>query len=112
MSAMCPRTFEEILTLSESELGRCDIALVNLLCAIGLPGAEELDIPACLAKLDAWTEDVRCQTDENFKRFTPKTPRDTPGLVKCWTLCKVLRHWKGLKHHLEPPDLIPGQKYT
>ena len=27
---------------------------VNLACAAGLPGAEDLDVPHCLAVLDAW----------------------------------------------------------
>lgn len=42
-----------------------DIALVNMLCAEGLPGAEHLDIPRCLATLDRWTDAVRRYTGDS-----------------------------------------------
>jgi hypothetical protein len=102
-----PQNFRDLLALRREELARCDIALVNLLCAVGLPGAEELDIGACLARVGAWAEEVRRLTEWNFRRFTPRTPRDTPGFVRCWTLYKLLRHGKGLEHHLRPPDDRP-----
>jgi RHS repeat-associated protein len=42
--------------LSPNELDTLDIAEVNLECATGLPGSENLDIRAALAKLDEWAE--------------------------------------------------------
>jgi hypothetical protein len=41
-----------LATLPEEELAKYDIAYLNLVCAQGLNGSENLDIPACLAKLD------------------------------------------------------------
>jgi len=38
--------------LTETELAQYDIAYLNLVCAQGLDGSEDLDIPACLARLD------------------------------------------------------------
>ena len=50
-----------------------DIALNNLHCAAGLPGAEKLDVPRLLRKLDQWAELVRVDTDRNYHKFL-KTP--------------------------------------
>ncbi len=106
-----PQSLEELLNATPEQLATADIARVNLLCATGLRGAEDLDIPACLTKIDRWTEEVRLFTECNFLKFTPKTPRDTPGFLRCWSLVKLLRHCKGLEHLLCPPDLQPGEKY-
>ena len=32
-----------------------DIAAVNVLCSVRLPGADDVDTPSCVAKLDRWT---------------------------------------------------------
>ena len=39
-----PKTLNDLLTLSPAELAHCDIARLNLLCAEGLPGAENLKV--------------------------------------------------------------------
>jgi hypothetical protein len=57
-----PRSLRELLAFPADGLAALDIALVNLLCAEGLPGAESVDIPACLATLDRWTDSVRRYT--------------------------------------------------
>jgi len=107
-----PETFDELLSATSEQLATADIARVNLLCATGLRGAENLDIPECLAKLDRWAEEVRQFTAWNFLHvFKPRTPRDTPGFFRCWSLVKLLRHHKGLQHALTPPGLKPGEKY-
>lgn len=49
----------ELLELPEPEMKKLDIALVNLLCAKGLPGAEGLNIPQFLSTLDRWADGVR-----------------------------------------------------
>src|SRR5579859_4432123 len=107
-----PKTFQEALELSPDELAKTDIALINLLFAVGLPGSEGLNTPACLARIDVWTEEVRLLTEQNFRRFRPEKPADTPGFLRCWTLCKLLRHHKGLRHHLKPKDARPDLSYT
>ena len=40
-----------------------------MLCAQGLPGAEALDIPAALAKLDDWAQRVKSETDRHEYLF-------------------------------------------
>jgi hypothetical protein len=44
----CRRAFDQLTHMSDEELGQEDIGLVNLLCAVGLPSADLLDIPHCL----------------------------------------------------------------
>jgi hypothetical protein len=61
----CAQTIEE--------LGEEDIAAVSLACAVGLPGSENLQIPACLARLDEWTDRVRLGI-ENALRNRPMLP--------------------------------------
>ncbi len=46
-----------------------DIALTNLLCAAGLPGAENLEPQQYLKILDDFTERVHWKTVRNFRQF-------------------------------------------
>ncbi|MBN2448658.1 MAG: hypothetical protein JXO22_18170 [Phycisphaerae bacterium] len=52
------------------ELANVDLAMMSLLCAKGLPGAEDLDIPAALAKLDEWAAKVKSETERHLYRAT------------------------------------------
>src|SRR5208282_2951473 len=54
-----PRTLPELLALKPDELEGTDIALMNLLCAQGLPGAENLNLDECLATLDQWAQHAK-----------------------------------------------------
>jgi hypothetical protein len=54
-----PSSFAELVALPEPEMNKVDVALMNLLCAQGLPGAESLDKKQSLALLDQWAEVVR-----------------------------------------------------
>jgi hypothetical protein len=53
--------------LSDEELGQVDIAEVNLACAAGLPGSEELDVSLCLKRLEEWTDRVRAGIDRALR---------------------------------------------
>jgi hypothetical protein len=44
-----PQTLDGLLKLPPAELNQCDIALMDLLCAQGLPGADGIKIESCLA---------------------------------------------------------------
>ncbi|MEM8739334.1 MAG: hypothetical protein AAGG38_12800, partial [Planctomycetota bacterium] len=60
-----PQTFNSLLVLSPDELAKVDIARVNLLCASGLPGSDDLTpatIEKLLARLDTWAERVKYET--------------------------------------------------
>ena len=62
-------TLEELIKLPEDDLAQVDIAAMNLACAAGLPGSENLDRKALLAKLDSWASYVACETQRHRYRF-------------------------------------------
>jgi hypothetical protein len=64
-----PASLKELLALSPVDLENCDIARMNLLCAEGLPGAEDLNVGASLALLDQWAAHIKAETDRNFHHF-------------------------------------------
>lgn len=68
-----PSNYYDLLAMSPSELATVDIALMNLLSAKGLPGAENIDIPAILKQLDAWAAKVKFETERHLYRV--KDPR-------------------------------------
>lgn len=60
-----PKTYAELTALPPEKIEQLDIDLMNLLCAEGLPGAENLNIKDCLAVLDQWAELVK----ENEQKY-------------------------------------------
>jgi hypothetical protein len=54
---------KSLLSCSDEELASYDIAELNLLCALGLPGAEDLDVASCIRKLDYTAQLVRRNTE-------------------------------------------------
>ena len=54
--------WEWLTTLTDEALAAHDIAAVNLACAVGLPGAEEIDAEGCLRTLDRWADFARRRT--------------------------------------------------
>jgi hypothetical protein len=77
-TAMVPRnrvpTLVGLLNRPGLRLEKADVALVNLLCAAGLPGAENLEITRLLETVDEWAELVRLETERKYDRFI-----DAPG---------------------------------
>ena len=59
----------QLLGVPSTELSHYDIALLNLTCATGLPGAESLDVQQCLKTLDDWAERVRSETARHLYRY-------------------------------------------
>ena len=64
-----PKSFPELLAFSTSRAAKCDIAVLNLLCAKGLPGAESVRPEAALTTLDGWAERVRSETERNMYQY-------------------------------------------
>jgi hypothetical protein len=65
-------TVEQLVRLSTSDLESLGIAGISLVCANGLAGAEELDIPVCIARVRQWANRVR----ERLPRFASAFSRD------------------------------------
>ncbi len=47
-------SWREIVWWGDRDLCRLGIDTINLLCALGLPGTERMDIAFCLRKIDEW----------------------------------------------------------
>ena len=70
-------TLETMLERSPDGINGIDIAEMNLLCAKGLPGTEQLNIPALLARLDQWAAVAQKSIAQNQHRFV-----ENPGEYK------------------------------
>ena len=64
-----PTSLPELLALPVGELDKVDVGLINILCAEGLPGSEDLQVQKCLDLLDAWAQRVKIETQRHFYRF-------------------------------------------
>ena len=64
-----PKNLTDLLALAPAQVEKCDIALMNLLCADGLPGAEMLSADENLATLDQWTERIRSETERHLYKY-------------------------------------------
>jgi len=65
-----PQNLNELLSLSPTELEHCDIARMNLLCAEGLSGAENLNVDESLTTLNQWAQHIKSEVDRNFHHFS------------------------------------------
>lgn len=93
----------DIVELSSGSLAGCDIALVNLLCAKGLPGAENLDVTRTLRTLDSWAARVKAETDrhEYRSRQNPAEFQNSEAYFKMIMLVTVLQQDLGVKYNPE-----------
>jgi len=104
-------TLGELAEMSADELRGQDIALLNLRCAEGLPGAEKLDIPKCLATLDKWAAWVKHETDRHLYKFrqNPKDYENSEAYFRMLCLITVLQ--QDFKIHYNP-DRIRDIEFT
>ena len=99
-------SLNELLAMTPEELATVDIAEMNLLCATDLPGAENLDIPKCLATLDRWAEKVKFETERHLYRLTDPRFKDhaehyknSEARFRAEWLVNVLQQDIGLHYH-------------
>jgi Transglutaminase-like superfamily len=78
--------WSELIRLSNTELAAQDLAAVNLACAAGLPGAEDLDVEGCLKMLAAWTAQVGRETARCAVQFQ----REPTAFENSWAYFRVL----------------------
>lgn len=88
-----PQNFSELLALRHDELGGVDLALMNMLCAQGLPGADDLRIQPCLDTLDQWAKWVESETKRHLYRFqrNPSGFNNSEGYFRVLMLITVLQ---------------------
>jgi hypothetical protein len=87
-----PARLQALLQLGTDQLPRCDIALMNLLCAEGLPGTEGLNCNDCLAMLDRWAAHIQSETERHLYRFKahPAEFENSEGYFRMLVMAVVL----------------------
>ncbi len=100
------RSLDRLLAMTSDQLATVDIAEMNLLCATGLPGAEDMDIDRCLAKLDQWAGRVKVVTERHLYRLTDPRYKDhaehykhSEARFRAEWLMSVLQEDIGLHYH-------------
>ena len=85
-------SLSDLLTLPVGALEQVDVARMNLLCAQGLPGAEDLDVNGCLATLQEMVVRVRSETERYHYRFdrNPAEFENSEGFFKMVIMAVVL----------------------
>lgn len=94
-------TLAEVCESPENFLGKLDIGAMNLMCAVELPGAEDLDIPGKLAWLDEAARQVELQTRSNLDELTRKSSvyNNSPGYFCCNFLLRTLQELLGVQYN-------------
>lgn len=102
-----PKRLDELLALSPTELECCDIARMNLLCAEGLTGAEDLMVDENLATLDKWVQHIKSETDRNLHHFreNPAYYYNSESFFKMLTMSVVLYEDYGIRY--DPKWIAP-----
>lgn len=104
-----PANFLSLCALPTNDIARCDIALMNLLCAEGLPGAENLDIPKCMTLLENFAKFVKQETVRHLYRFRerPADYKNSEGYFRMMMMATVLQQDLGI--HYNPDHIqLPG----
>jgi len=99
-------SLDDLLKMTPEQLAEVDIAEMNLLCATGLPGSEDLDIDECLARLGKWAARVKFETERHLYRLTDPRYKDhaehykhSEARFRAEWLVSVLQQDIGLHYH-------------
>jgi hypothetical protein len=99
-------SLDELLKMTPEQLAGLDIAEMNLLCATGLPGSEDLSIDECLARLDKWAAHVKFETERHLYRLTDPRYKEhaehykhSEARFRAEWLVSVLQQDIGLHYH-------------
>lgn len=102
-----PKTFAELLALAPERLEQVDLARINLLCAEGLRGAEDLNVEKTLDTLDRWAQHVQRETLRNHHRFIkhPEKYENSEAYYRMMMLAVVLQ--EDFRARYAPERAIP-----
>jgi len=104
-----PTNFGELCYVNTNDLEKCDIALMNLLCAEGLRGSENLNITNCLAMLDKIAAGVKFETTRAYYKFRehPEKFNHSEGYYDMMMLATVIQ--QDFNIHYNPAHIeMPG----
>ncbi|HUG19273.1 MAG TPA: transglutaminase family protein [Planctomycetaceae bacterium] len=99
--------FEEFTGLKLAGLDDCDIAILNLCAARGLPDTETLEVDVLLDKLDEWARQVKVEIWRHLYRFEIQASQpptefsygNSLGRFFCWYMLQVLQEDCGVAYH-------------
>lgn len=99
------KSLDYYLSIPNETRSYSDIAIVNLLCAQGLPGAEKLDVENSLSTLKEWARLAAIETEKQIPDFrsNPRRFYDSEGYFRTLVLAIFLSRKLGIKYN---PDLI------
>lgn len=91
----------DLCLMSSEDLAKQDIALINLRCAEGLPGSENLDVARCLKILDQWAEQVKRETDIRILQFykEPEQYDNSEAHFRMMALVTIVQQDYGVKYN-------------
>ncbi|NIA16256.1 MAG: hypothetical protein GWP08_19510 [Nitrospiraceae bacterium] len=99
------KTLDALIAMPPEQLADVDIAEMNLLCAAGLPGAENLGIDKCLATLDQWAARVKFETERHLYRAHDPQWADhykhSENWLRAEMLAQVLNQDCGVHYNME-----------
>jgi hypothetical protein len=89
-------------TQTDEQLAARDIGSLNLEAALGLPGAENLDLDACVQKLNAWAKHLRAYTRDRWHLFqcSPEEYDFSRGQFLMLALVTFLQKHRGVHYNL------------
>lgn len=93
--------WRQYLSFSEGGLSRCDVAIMNLAFAVGLPSSEQIDVPRCLRWLDTATDCVRRWTEaglDEFYRPNPAVYNNSEACFRVLGLASALQRHCGVRY--------------
>jgi hypothetical protein len=100
----------EFIRLPLEAIAGYDVAALNVRCAQGLPGAEDLDERRILEWLDQAARIAHFETRRHWYRFTdcPRTYNDSGGYFCCYFLLQTLQEQLGVCYN---PARIRDSKF-
>ncbi len=98
--------WRQLVRLPNEELTQFDIGAVNLACAEGLPGSDQIDPHYCLYKLDDWADCVKEYTTLLTPQFRrkPKQYENSEAYFRTLAMITVLQRDQGVCYN---PAKIP-----
>lgn len=79
-----------LVRLTDAELAATDVAVINLACAVGLPGSERIDAARCLTCLDDWALGVRELTERALQSEFPRVADEYGGSEPLFRMVKLV----------------------
>ena len=106
-----PHSLDDVLALTPDQVGDCDLARLNLLCATGLRRADGLDVDEYVGRLDRWAAYIGMMTDHYKHVFdaNPARYEHSEPLWRMLVLTRVLERAFGVRYN---PDRIDIPDWT